>query len=192
MSIYLIRHGKTEANERHLYCGSTDLPLSLAGISELAQLKERYALPKQCLVVTSGMKRTDETLSILLGDVPHRTDSDLREMDFGIFEMHSYAELANNPDYRQWISGDNENNLAPSGESGAMMKQRVWKAFCRLTADNPDVVIITHGGVIAFLMSKLFPCEEKNRYQWQPRPGHGYLIHENAYEPIPKEIPHVN
>ena len=25
MTIYLIRHGKTEANEKHLYCGSTDL-----------------------------------------------------------------------------------------------------------------------------------------------------------------------
>ena len=34
MIIYLIRHGKTEANERHLYCGSTDLPLSDAGIAE--------------------------------------------------------------------------------------------------------------------------------------------------------------
>ena len=29
MTIYLIRHGKTEANEKHLYCGSTDLSLSV-------------------------------------------------------------------------------------------------------------------------------------------------------------------
>ena len=35
MTIYLIRHGKTEANEKHLYCGSTDLPLSDVG-------KKRY------------------------------------------------------------------------------------------------------------------------------------------------------
>ena len=28
MKIYLIRHGKTEANERRLYCGSTDIALS--------------------------------------------------------------------------------------------------------------------------------------------------------------------
>ena len=38
MRIYLIRHGKTEANERRLYCGSTDLPLSRQGAAELAQL----------------------------------------------------------------------------------------------------------------------------------------------------------
>ena len=35
MTIYLIRHGKTSANEKHLYCGSTDLPLSNAGKEEL-------------------------------------------------------------------------------------------------------------------------------------------------------------
>ena len=31
MKILLLRHGLTEANERHLYCGSTDLPLSQIG-----------------------------------------------------------------------------------------------------------------------------------------------------------------
>ena len=31
MRILLLRHGITEANEKHLYCGSTDLPLSPAG-----------------------------------------------------------------------------------------------------------------------------------------------------------------
>ena len=30
MRILLLRHGITEANEKHLYCGSTDLPLSPA------------------------------------------------------------------------------------------------------------------------------------------------------------------
>jgi alpha-ribazole phosphatase len=39
MTIYLIRHGKTEANEKHLYCGSTDLPLSNVGRAELKGLK---------------------------------------------------------------------------------------------------------------------------------------------------------
>ena len=38
MTIYLIRHGKTEANEKRLYCGSTDLPLSEAGREELRNL----------------------------------------------------------------------------------------------------------------------------------------------------------
>ena len=39
MTIYLIRHGKTEANELHLYCGSTDLPLSQSGREELRRIR---------------------------------------------------------------------------------------------------------------------------------------------------------
>lgn len=35
MKLILIRHGKTEANEKHLYCGSTDVSLSESGIKEL-------------------------------------------------------------------------------------------------------------------------------------------------------------
>ena len=42
MSIYLIRHGKTEANEKRLYCGSTDLPLSEKGRAELRAM--HYAI----------------------------------------------------------------------------------------------------------------------------------------------------
>ena len=34
----LIRHGRTEANEKWLYCGSTDLSLSDAGREELLVL----------------------------------------------------------------------------------------------------------------------------------------------------------
>ena len=30
-TLYLLRHSLTEANERRLYCGWTDLPLSPAG-----------------------------------------------------------------------------------------------------------------------------------------------------------------
>ena len=54
MTIYLIRHGKTEANERRLYCGSTDLPLSEGGRAELMGI--HYDI-QNVRFLTSGMKR---------------------------------------------------------------------------------------------------------------------------------------
>ena len=179
MTIYLIRHGKTEANEKHLYCGSTDLPLSEAGKAELQGL--RYDI-KNVRFITSGMKRTNETLNILFGDVPFDTDPRFREVDFGIFEMRSYEELKDNPDYQTWITGDNNVNVPPNGESGAQMKARVLVAFSEI---QEDTCVITHGGVIAAIMENLFPDEGKNRYQWQSKPGYGYRIEENGYSRIP-------
>ena len=179
MSIYLIRHGKTEANERRLYCGSTDLPLSEAGREELKAL--RYAItPKR--FVTSGMKRTDETLQILFGDVPYAVDTRFREVDFGSFEMKSYDQLKDDPAYQAWLTGDNERNVPPGGESGIQMARRVLEAFREI----PDgTALVTHGGVIAAIMANLFPAEGKHRYQWQPPNGHGYEISGGSYRPIP-------
>ena len=93
-TIYLIRHGMTRANEAHLYCGSSDLPLSPRGEEALRQL--HYEIPS-ARFLTSGMRRTEQTLSLLFGGVPHEQRSAFREIDFGRFELHSYEELKHDP-----------------------------------------------------------------------------------------------
>ena len=179
MTIYLIRHGKTEANEKRLYCGRTDLPLSEKGREELFQI--HYEI-KNVRFLTSGMRRTDETLKILFGEVPFDTDPRFREVDFGVFEMHSYEQLKDNPAYQIWCTGDNEANIPPNGESGLQMKQRVLEAFSEI---KEDTVLVCHGGVIAAIMEHLFPQENKTRYDWQPKNGCGYMIKDYGYQCIP-------
>ena len=179
MTIYLIRHGKTEANEKHLYCGSTDLSLSEMGREELSQLHYKI---KNARFLTSGMKRTKETLKILFGNVAYEEDSRFREVDFGIFEMHSYQELKDTTEYQIWCTGDNEANVPPGGESGLQMKQRVLEAFSEI---REDTVLVCHGGVIAAIMASLFPEEKKSRYEWQPKNGCGYIITDGSYRSVP-------
>ena len=178
MTIYLIRHGKTEANEKRLYCGSTDISLSEKGREELRRICYDIKIVR---FLTSGMKRTNESLKILFGDVPFKEDPRFREVDFGIFEMHSYSELKDNPDYQAWCTGDNEANVPPNGESGLQMKQRVLEAFLEI---KEDTVIVCHGGVIAAIMEHLFPEENKTRYDWQPNNGFGYVIDETGWKQI--------
>ncbi len=178
MKLYLIRHGKTLANELHLYCGSTDLPLSPSGTEELKKI--HYDI-SDVDFISSGMKRANQTLELLFANVPYEINSNFREVDFGIFEMQSYDELKSNPDYKAWLCGDNEANIPPHGESGEQMKERV---LIGLSSIKNDSLIVTHGGVIAIVMAHLFPHEKKNRYQWQPPCGHGYLICDNSYSEI--------
>ena len=178
MMIYLICHGKTGANEKHLYCGSTDLSLSETGKAELQALQ--YDI-KNVRFLTSGMNRTDETLQILFGNVTYAVEPRFREVDFGIFEMRSYEELKDTPEYQAWLTGDNEANVPPDGESGAQMKKRVLEALADI---QEDTCIITHGGVIAAIMAYLFPDEGKNRYQWQPQNGHGWIVDGNCFRPL--------
>ena len=174
MTIILIRHGKTIANEQHLYCGSTDLPLSEGGRHALEG--RTVEVPENCRYLTSGMKRANETLELLFGNVSYETEPKLREVDFGSFEMKSYEQLKEDPAYIAWITGDNMANTPPDGESGNAMTARVVEAFAQLAETGKDTVVVTHGGVIAAIMEHLFPEENKNRYQWQSANGGGYRL----------------
>ena len=178
MRLTLIRHGMTEANEKRLYCGSTDLPLSEAGRAAL-----RRAAPgaSGTRYISSGMRRCSETLAAIFGDVPYEIDPAFREVDFGDFEMKSYDMLRDDPAYQAWLTGDNEKNVPPHGESGEQMTARVLAALERVLSDGRDTVLVTHGGVIAAIMTRLFPAEGKNRYEWQSTNGGGYVLENGRY-----------
>lgn len=178
--LYLIRHGRTEANENHQYCGASDLPLSESGAAALSGI--RYDIPP-CRFITSGMHRTEQTLQLLFGDVPHEQDGRFREIHFGDFEGHTYEELKDRTDYQSWISEDGQ-EAPPNGESTADFQKRVLDGLRDLLALDEAAVLIAHGGVIALIMENLFPDEQKNRYQWQPQPGGGYCITPGHYEKL--------
>lgn len=175
MIVYLIRHGKTAANERRLYCGSSDEPLSAEGRAKLLAMRQRNVYPdvEGMKIITSGMKRTNETLEILYGSAPDRCESGFREMDFGDFEMRSYAELKTDPAYQAWIMDQSGDYVLPGGESVNVFERRVIGAFENIKEDS---LIVCHGGVIVAIMQHLFPEEEKNIYQWQSENGRGYRI----------------
>ena len=178
MKLILIRHGATAANEEKRYCGVTDIGLSPAGKAKLQHRRNQTNYPDITgfRIITSGMKRSEQTLQILYGEVPHAANTAFREIDFGTFEMRTYEELKNDPRYLAWIAGDNEKKSPPGGESGEEMKKRVIGALDSLIAQGQDTLLLTHGGVIAAIMAHLFPDENKTRYEWQPEPGGGYQI----------------
>ena len=182
MIVYLFRHGKTTANEQHLYCGSTDLPLTSNSMEELTNRFVDIPSHQHFRFISSGMKRCNQTLELLFGVNTYEIIPDFREINFGIFEMKSYEQLKENSEYQTWISGDNFHNIPPKGESGSQMTARILPTLEHILAEKQDAVIVTHGGVISAIMQHLFPWEEKNIYQWQPKPGWGYKITKRAEE----------
>ena len=176
--LLLIRHGQTMANEKKLYCGWTDVPITEEGEKKLRDLKHSSIYPdiSKYHVFTSGLLRTEQTLQILFGNVKHKKLPEFREMNFGDFEMQSYEELKLNGLYKMWVDGDNKYKKTPGGESNAEVARRVKKGMIKLSFLPGDVLVVCHGGPISGLMANFFPDENKNMYEWQPDGGRGYLI----------------
>lgn len=183
MKLTLIRHGMTEGNRRSLYYGRTELPLLPEGIAELEAQREQGGYPQAKRYYTSGMLRTEQTFQILYGTLPHEALYGLREIDFGDFEMKTYEELKDDPQFQQWLHGDMEVNVCPNGESSAQVTVRAKQALAAVLAAGEDTVCVVHGGVIANLMNDWFP-KKKHRYAWTPKPGHGYQIEFQNGRPV--------
>ncbi|MBD7913527.1 histidine phosphatase family protein [Clostridium sp. Sa3CUN1] len=178
--IYLIRHGKTIANERKLYCGKTDLPLSDIGIREIEKLKSEINYPSCERYFTSGAKRANETFNILYENEKYIELKGFFEYDFGDFEMKSYEELKENKNYIKWIMDEEGNVSCPNGESKNTYKKRIkeeFKAFINTVRKEnlKEVLVVSHGGTIGTILEEFYD-NSKNFYSWQPRCGEGYKI----------------
>lgn len=179
MEIHLIRHGRTLANEKKLYCGQTDLPLSESGIEEIMVLKDLGIYPAADRFFTSGLLRTEQTIDIIYGDVHRNAIPYIAEYKFGSFEMKSYEELKDREDYQAWITDETGDYQCPRGESKKQFEKRVTEGFTRIlniiNFENCSAVAACHGGVVACIMEYLYP-NAQNFYEWQPEPGHGYTL----------------
>ena len=96
-NIYIIRHGQTNMNRKHVVQGRIDEPLNEVGISQAEEardlLRSRHIVFDQ--VFSSPLERAFKTAQIVAGeDVPVMTDDRLLEMECGPYEG---ADLNNPP-----------------------------------------------------------------------------------------------
>ena len=174
MSLFLIRHGSTKGNEEKRYVGSLDEPLSEKGIRELEQRWEKGDYPAVDVIFCSPLGRAKETAAIIYPGQDITIVEDLREMDFGRYEGRRFDELTDDEAYRSWLDSGGKSPF-PDGEPEEAFMQRVSKVYRRIAeeAKGRRAAVITHGGVIMALLSRLYH-EDGLHYEY--RIGNGDLI----------------
>lgn len=188
IKLYLIRHGKTYCNEKHIYCGKSDIDLSETGTCELIENIKKNKYKKCDFYFTSGAKRANQTLEILYPGNKYNILEKFFEYDFGDFELKSYEDLKLLEEYRGWIEDKEGNIKCPNGESRDEFRKRIKEGFIELIEDfikeNIKTALgVTHGGSIGMILEMLYD-DKKKFYEWQPKNGEGYeltiIVSENA------------
>lgn len=139
MTLYIVRHGRTEANAGGLLLGRADPELDDVGRQQAAEIAA--ALPTGATVISSPLKRTRQTADAI--DTEHRTDERLLEMDYGSFDLKPVKDVP--PEV--WAKWRSDVDFAPpGGESHAQLAARVATALDDLAAEaaERDVVVVTH------------------------------------------------
>jgi broad specificity phosphatase PhoE len=173
-TLLLVRHAETDDNVNMRLSGWTDTDLSPHGENQIELLADHFnrahghveALYASPLI---RARRTAEAIGGLTGHTPLLLD-DLREMFFGELDGRPFEELREA--YAHLLDADENSALEdfvwPNGESRSGFTERVLRVINYIAQHHAGqaVGIVTHGGVIATLMTILHGESAANWRKW--------------------------
>jgi broad specificity phosphatase PhoE len=153
--LLLIRHGESEIRYKGRYIGKTDATLSEDGEKQAAALAAPLADFKDIVYLSSPLCRARRTAELAITqNITIEYDEDIREIDFGLWEGLTFAEIASGwpADVAKW-AGMGEDFTFPGGERTSAFRRRVARAAERIIACPAETTaVFSHGGVIRFLI----------------------------------------
>jgi probable phosphoglycerate mutase len=166
-TVYLIRHGETQANRDGVFRGRGEVPLSPAGVKQAGELRAHFAaLPVQ-RVFSSPLQRAAQTAAACFPGRAVELQELLNNLDLGAWSGRRKKEIAGEePElWRRWLE-EPERMSFPGGESLAAMKARA-RHFNRLLAEAGEerIAVVTHRSVLKALLAEALGLGE--RWFWK-------------------------
>jgi len=186
-TLYLVRHGESEANAAGVFAGQTDSPLTPKG-REQAKVVAKALRPVHFdRIVTSPLSRTKDTAAVIAAGrgIPVEVFDDLKEIDVGIAAGKPFDELRGLPG----TTGDDGWRQWPGGESLDEVLTRSLRIIDRLVAESTGktICIVGHGGVTRIVVSSFLgvlpklirvPATNTNITIVSHDPEQGYVVQE--------------
>lgn len=169
-TLYLVRHGETEWNEKGLIQGHTDIPLNKTGEKQAKNLAKKLRAVKFHAVFSSDLIRAKRTAEIIAleKELAVKTTKALRERYFGIYEGEHFSSL-NKAEIKKLLTIFNKlaKKNYPDVESVETDEQLINRfiPFIREVAvayQGKNVLLVTHGGIIRWFLIHLGFANVKN------------------------------
>lgn len=167
LTLYLVRHGRTEWNEQGLLQGAKNSPLTPQGIEGAKRTGQKLKQIDFTAVYTSQLQRTIDTAQYILAgkNSPIIPLAQLNEQDFGAWEGQSIAELkqTENQEFYAMQHQPEAYQALNGGETYAQLAQRVEQAIQQITQNHQqgNILIVSHGHTLRLLLALI------NNIPWQ-------------------------
>ena len=158
--IYIVRHGETEFNKKHIVQGSgVNSDLNEKGRAQANAFYQAYKNEGFEVVITSDLVRTHQTANgFLVDEIPWDIDPRIQEMNWGVHEGKSSTEemrAAYKKMIDAWSAGDFDARLE-DGESAAELAARLTTFIEDLKQRKEQkIIIFTHGRTIRCFITLL-------------------------------------
>jgi phosphoserine phosphatase len=162
-TIYLVRHGETQANRDGVFRGRGEIPLSAAGLKQAEELREHFAKIRVERVFTSPLRRAAQTAAVCFPGLACASEERVNNLDLGRWTGRSKKELAaEEPElWRRWLE-EPETMTFPGGESLAAACRRAHSFNGALAAlDEERVAVVSHRSVLKALLADALGLRKK-------------------------------
>lgn len=155
--LYIVRHGQTDWNNLNKIQGVADVPLNFHGYSQAYNIAKKIEPFRPTKIISSPLLRADETARIIGYQLLLRVEYDarLREYDFGNLTGRNRADIP--PDTLKSFFANPKHFGAESFENAFARSAE----FLKSVDYDKNILVVTHGGVINFMLCYL---EDKNNF----------------------------
>lgn len=160
MKLYLVRHGQSVGNEKKLFFGVSDHPLTALGLRQAEDAAEKLRADgvEFARCCASDLVRAWDTAEICLRGRSLAAEScpDLREQDMGEFEDLSWEQAQqSHGDLVMRLVTDWFHVAPPRGESVEQMQRRVGACVDEIIRRGEDTLIVAHNGSLSLILVHL-------------------------------------
>jgi broad specificity phosphatase PhoE len=163
LSLYLVRHGQTDASLANRFCGRIDPPLNATGVAMADALAARYGTGDAggfVEIVSSPLLRARQTAAptARAAGLDVTTDDGLVEIAYGQWDGRAEADVERDDAARFHAWAAHPGRVAPpGGESGADIAVRALAAVERIRARHATgkVLVVSHKATLRVLVCAL-------------------------------------
>ncbi len=169
-TIYLVRHGKTEWNEKRLIQGHTDIPLNRKGELEIKSLIKELKGIKFDKAYASDLLRARKTAELIA--IEHKLEievsKDLRERNYAHLEGKDKSELKEIDEKIALLSKKEQfiYKHHPKIESIKEVMDRFLNHLKQIANKNKNktILVVTHGGPMWMFLAVLKKIDTNIKY----------------------------
>lgn len=182
MNLHLIRHTSLDIPSGICY-GQSDVDVSSDFEIELAALSVKLSQIRFDAVYASPLQRCTKLANALaLGEI--KTDSRLKELHFGDWEMQAWESIPREI-FDIWAN-DYANLAPPNGESFSQLHARAVSFLEEVSSHSygKNIAVITHGGVIRAVLAEVLNMPLKGLFRMVI--DHGSMTQISFDEAVPR------
>lgn len=182
--LVLVRHGKSEWNEKGLWTGWRDIPLAPTGIEEAKRTGEALKDIHFDEAYTSALMRAQQTLEEILkvlNQTPPITKNEaLNERDYGDYTEKNKWDIQNEVGEEEFQKIRRSWDYPPpNGESLKMVYERVLPYFeteiLPKLKEGKNIIIAAHGNSLRALVKHLENISDENISTLEIGTGEAYV-----------------